>query len=56
MVEEGDSLRTRLRTPVLDETGLQPAQIKAVNNLEHSFKKNRPKALIYRWPRGRKTF
>jgi hypothetical protein len=28
MVEEGDSLRTRYNPPVLDETGLRPAQIR----------------------------
>jgi len=30
----------------LDETNLRPAQIIAINNLEKSFKGNRPKALI----------
>ncbi|MBJ7880699.1 DEAD/DEAH box helicase family protein [Gelidibacter salicanalis] len=46
-LKKGKSLRKRLLSlPDVDETGLRPAQIVAVNNLEHSFKKNRPKALI----------
>lgn len=56
-LKKGDSLRARLqKSPVLDETGLRPAQIKAVNNLEHSFKKNRPKALIQMATGSGKTF
>ncbi len=56
-LKKGDSLRTRLQNPpVLDETGLRPAQIKAINNLEHSFKKNRPKALIQMATGAGKTF
>jgi type I restriction enzyme R subunit len=56
-LKKGASLRTRLQNiPVLDETGLRPAQIKAVNNLEHSFKKNRPKALIQMATGAGKTF
>lgn len=51
------SLRGRLLTiPELDETGLRPAQIVAINNLEHSFKKNRPKALIQMATGAGKTF
>ncbi|GGE14010.1 type I restriction endonuclease subunit R [Psychroflexus salis] len=51
------SLRARLRSmPALDETGLRPAQIVAINNLEHSFKKNRPKALIQMATGAGKTF
>lgn len=51
------SLRARLLSmPVLDETGLRPAQIVAINNLEHSFKKNRPKALIQMATGAGKTF
>ena len=46
-IKKGDSLRARLLSmPALDTTGLRPAQIVAIENLEHSFKKNRPKALI----------
>ena len=56
-IKQGKSLRERfLATPPLDPTGLRPAQIKAVNNLEHSFKKNRPKALIQMATGAGKTF
>ncbi|WP_372745965.1 DEAD/DEAH box helicase family protein [Lutibacter sp.] len=56
-LKKGASLRTRLQdTPILDETSLRPAQIKAINNLEHSFKKNRPKALIQMATGAGKTF
>jgi type I restriction enzyme R subunit len=51
------SLRERLQhTPALNEDGLRPAQIKAVKNLEHSFKDNRPKALIQMATGAGKTF
>ncbi|MBT6004407.1 MAG: DEAD/DEAH box helicase family protein, partial [Prolixibacteraceae bacterium] len=51
------SLRTRLSDiPVLDPTGLRPAQIVAIENLEHSFKKNRPKALIQMATGAGKTY
>ena len=51
------SLRTRLcDIPVLDPTGLRPAQIVAIENLEHSFKKNRPKALIQMATGAGKTY
>ncbi|TRX72559.1 DEAD/DEAH box helicase family protein [Carboxylicivirga sp. M1479] len=53
----GPSLRQRLQDiPGLDETGLRPAQIVAINNLEHSFKKNRPLALIQMATGAGKTF
>tara|TARA_R110000751_G_scaffold126574_4_gene228506 strand:+ start:7613 stop:10477 length:2865 start_codon:yes stop_codon:yes gene_type:complete len=56
-LKSGKSLRERLLSiPALDETGLRPAQIVAVNNLEHSFKKNRPKALIQMATGAGKTF
>ncbi len=52
-----ESLRKRLLgLPVLDLKGLRPAQIKAIQNLEHSFKKNRPKALIQMATGAGKTF
>lgn len=52
-----DTLRTRLTAiPELDETGLRPAQIKAIRNLETSFKDNRPKALIQMATGAGKTF
>lgn len=56
-LKKGKSLRERLLSlPKLDETGLRPAQIVAINNLEHSFKKNRPKALIQMATGAGKTF
>ena len=56
-LKKGKSLRERLLSiPVLDTTGLRPAQIVAVNNLENSFKRNRPKALIQMATGAGKTF
>ena len=42
--------------PALDHTGLRPAQIVAIENLEKSFKKNRPKALIQMATGAGKTY
>ncbi len=51
------SLRERLQgIPPLDHAGLRPAQIKAIENLEKSFKKNRPRALIQMATGAGKTF
>ena len=56
-IKKGDSLRTRiLNLPALDPTGLRPAQIIAIENLEQSFKSNRPKALIQMATGAGKTF
>ncbi len=56
-LKKGKSLRTRLLDiPTLNPTGLRPAQIVAIENLEHSFKKNRPKALIQMATGAGKTF
>lgn len=56
-LKKGKSLRERLlEIPELDPTGLRPAQIVAINNLEHSFKKNRPNALIQMATGAGKTF
>ena len=56
-IKKGKSLRTRLwDIPNLDPTGLRKAQIKAINNLEESFRKNRPKALIQMATGAGKTF
>ncbi len=56
-IKKGPSLRERfLSMPDLDATGLRPAQIVAVENLEHSFKKNRPRALIQMATGAGKTF
>ncbi len=52
-----ETLRARLQEiPALIEEGLRPAQIKAIRNLEISFKKNRPKALIQMATGAGKTF
>jgi type I restriction enzyme R subunit len=51
------SLRDRLLDmPELNHEGLRPAQINAIENLETSFKKNRPKALIQMATGAGKTF
>ncbi|MEM9299318.1 MAG: DEAD/DEAH box helicase family protein, partial [Bacteroidota bacterium] len=56
-LKKDGSLRERLLSmPELDATGLRPAQIVAIENLEHSFKKNRPKALIQMATGAGKTF
>ncbi len=42
-----ETLRAKLKSmPGLNEEGLRPAQIRAIKNLEVSFKDNRPRALI----------
>lgn len=51
------SLRARLSDlPILNTDGLRPAQIVAINNLETSFKNNKPKALIQMATGAGKTF
>ncbi|MBN2531780.1 MAG: DEAD/DEAH box helicase family protein [Spirochaetales bacterium] len=51
------SLRDKLQDlPLLNEEGLRPAQKKAIKNLEDSFKKNKPKALIQMATGSGKTF
>lgn len=56
-IKKGPSLRERFQSmPELDSTGLRPAQIVAVKNLEESFKNNRPKALIQMATGAGKTF
>ena len=56
-MRNGRSLRSRLQDfPELDTTGLRPAQIKAVTNLEESFRNNRPRALIQMATGAGKTF
>ena len=55
--QKPESLRERLQKfPTLIEDGLWPAQKKAINNLEASFKQNRPKALIQMATGSGKTF
>ncbi|MBN2597593.1 MAG: DEAD/DEAH box helicase family protein [Marinifilaceae bacterium] len=56
-LKQEKTLRGRLQDiPDLNTKGLRPAQIKAIVNLEHSFKKNRPKALIQMATGAGKTF
>lgn len=56
-LQKDKSLRARLLDiPALNEAGLRPAQIKAIKNLETSFKKNKPKALIQMATGAGKTF
>jgi len=56
-IKQEKSLRGRLNDiPVLNHEGLRPAQILAIENLEHSFKKNRPRALIQMTMGSGKTF
>ncbi|AFL84871.1 helicase, type I site-specific restriction-modification system restriction subunit [Belliella baltica DSM 15883] len=56
-LDQAKTLRARLRDfTTLDEYGLRPAQIRAIRNLETSFKDNRPKALIQMATGAGKTF
>ncbi len=56
-IKKDRSLRERLQNiPILDPIGLRPAQIIAIENLEISFKNNRPKALIQMATGAGKTF
>ena len=56
-ISQSETLRSRLnKIPELDPEGLRPAQIKAIANLEESFKANRPRALIQMATGAGKTF
>lgn len=56
-LKQGTSLRARLHDiPVLPTEGLRDCQIKAINNLEASFKQAKPKALIQMATGSGKTF
>lgn len=56
-LKQGNSLRRRLLDiPQLPEEGLRDCQIRAINNLEQSFKDNRPRALIQMATGSGKTF
>jgi type I restriction enzyme R subunit len=56
-LKQEKSLRGRLMDiPALPHEGLRPAQVKAIENLEGSFKRNRPKALIQMATGAGKTF
>ncbi|MBA2451369.1 MAG: DEAD/DEAH box helicase family protein, partial [Chloroflexi bacterium] len=53
----GSTLRGRMRTmPPLDETGLWPAQVTAIRNLERSLAEDRPRALVQMATGSGKTF
>lgn len=55
--KEEKTLRARFSNiPELKEDGLRLCQIKAIKNLEHSFKENRPRALIQMATGSGKTF
>jgi type I restriction enzyme, R subunit len=54
---DAPTLRHRMRRlPELEETGLWPAQFRAISNLEHSLAANRPRALIQMATGSGKTF
>jgi type I restriction enzyme R subunit len=56
-LKKDKSLRTGLQDiPALPTEGLRDCQISAINNLEHSFKENRPKALIQMATGSGKTY
>ena len=56
-IKKDRSLRSKLlELPDLDHTGLRPAQIVAIENLDISFKHDRPKALIQMATGAGKTF
>ncbi|MFQ5640572.1 MAG: type I restriction-modification enzyme R subunit C-terminal domain-containing protein [bacterium] len=56
-LKQGRSLRTRLHDlPKLPTDGLRRCQVIAINNLEQSFKNNRPRALIQMATGSGKTF
>lgn len=52
------SIRRRMQEdfPLLDTAGLRDCQVEAINNLESSFKQNRPKALVQMATGSGKTF
>ena len=56
-LKQGKSLRTRLLTfPALNPTGFRECQINAIQNLENSFAKNRPRSLVHMATGAGKTF
>jgi type I restriction enzyme R subunit len=55
--QQPSTLRSRLATlPAVDETGLWPAQLRAVQNLEVSLRQDRPRALIQMATGSGKTY
>jgi type I restriction enzyme R subunit len=56
-LKKDQTLRAKLATPqTLNEDGLRKAQIKAIKNLETSFSKDRPRALVQMATGAGKTF
>jgi type I restriction enzyme R subunit len=57
-IRKDKSLRKRMSEdfPALDSSGLRDCQVDAINNLETSFKKNKPKALVQMATGSGKTF
>ncbi|RIK82149.1 restriction endonuclease subunit R [candidate division KSB1 bacterium] len=56
-LKQGEPLRARLqRLPMLDPAGLRDCQIKAIDELEKSFKASKPRALIQMATGSGKTF
>lgn len=56
-IKQDKTLRARIQDiPALPETGLRECQVQAINNLERSFKDQRPKALIQMATGSGKTF
>ncbi len=56
-ISQNDSLRGRLQTlPALNHEGLRDCQITAIENLEQSFKEDRPRALIQMATGAGKTY
>jgi type I restriction enzyme R subunit len=57
-IRKDTSLRARMANnfPPLDPTGLRDCQIEAITNLETSFRKNKPKALVQMATGSGKTF
>lgn len=56
-LKQSDSLRNRVHNlPALRTQGLRECQIKAINNLDISFKENRPKALMQMATGSGKTY
>jgi len=56
-ISRKDTLRERLRHfPPLDPTGLRDCQVRAITNLEESFGKGRPRALVQMATGSGKTF
>lgn len=57
IITQKDTIRNNMKSfPVLDETGFRQCQINAINNLDVSFAKNRPRALIQMATGAGKTY